>query len=222
MAKVSADEDGHGLGPDQVANGRATYTFDPDNTPFRVLVIDTAHETGGADGVIKQSYVDSTIKPLLDKAKADGKYVILASHHATTSLTADGGAFGKLEDDALLPDKWEAFIGTYPNVLFSMVGHSHENRVRAVAPAGGHGWWEVMTSAIADFPHEFRLVEIYDQDNGWFMMRATPVDFDVVGDAVAMEGRRRGVVDLTSGWLELDGTGKPEDRNVELWIKRPQ
>ena len=222
MAKIMADGDGHGIGPEQAASGRATYTFDPPGTQFRFLVIDTAHETGGADGVIKQSYVDSTLKPMLDKAKADGKWVVLASHHATSSLTVDGGAFGHKEDDALLPDAWAKFIGGYPNVVFSMVGHSHQNRVRPVTPMGGHGWWEVMSSAIADFPHEFRLVEIYDQDNGWLMMRATPVDFSIEGDGVAMEGRRRGTIDLTSGWQPNDGTGAPEDRNVELWIKKPQ
>ena len=222
MAKVGADKDGHGIGPDQKASGRATYTFDPEGTQLRFLVIDTAHETGGSEGVIRQSYVDSTLKPLLDKAKADGKWVVLASHHAASSLTQNGGAFGKMEDDALLPDKWADFIGSYPNVVFSMVGHSHENRVRAVMPPARHPWWEVMTSAIADFPHQFRVVEIFDQDNGWIMMRATAVDFSVDGDAVAMEGRRRGVVDLTSGWLQSDGTGKPDDRNVELWIKKPQ
>jgi 3',5'-cyclic AMP phosphodiesterase CpdA len=220
MQKVAADKDGHGLGAEQKASGRATYTFDEGQ--FRFLVLDTAHETGGSEGVIKQSYVDSTIKPLLDKAKADGKWVILASHHATSSLTPGGGAFGKMEDDALTPEKWGTFIGSYPNVVFSMVGHSHQNRVRSLTPAGGHAWWEVMTAAIADFPHQFRLVEIFDQDNGWLMMRATAVDFSVDGDAVAMEGRRRGTVDLTSGWLPDDGTGKPDDRNVELWIKKPQ
>jgi len=222
MAKVASDGDGHGLGPEQKASGRATYTFDAEGSPFRFLVIDMAHEGGGSEGVIKQSYVDSTIKPLLDKAKADAKWVILASHHSSRNLSLNGGAFGKVEDDALLPEAWEAFIGGYPNVVFSMVGHSHENRVRALEPAGGHAWWEVMSAAIADFPHQFRVVELFDQDNGWIMMRATASDFSVEGDAVAMDGRRRGTVDLTSGWLAGDGTGNPNDRNVELWIKKPQ
>ena len=222
MAKVSADKDGHGLGAEQRASGRATYTFDVEGTAFRFVVIDTAHEVGGSEGVIRQVDVDSTIKPMLDKAKADGKWVVLASHHSTTSLTADGGAFGRKETDALLPDQWSAFIGKYSNVVFSMVGHSHANRVRPIAPQAGHSWWEVMSPAIADFPHQFRVVEIFDQDNGWLMMRATDIDFSVDGDNVAKEGRPRGTVDLTSGWFPRDGTGKPEDRNVELWIKKPQ
>jgi 3',5'-cyclic AMP phosphodiesterase CpdA len=224
MTKVAADKDGHGLGAAEKASGRATYTFDAEGTPFRFLVLDTAHEKGGAEGVIKKADVDATIKPLLDKAKADGKWVILASHHAQSSLTAEGGALGVTEPDAMLPDAWATFIGGYSNVVFSMVGHSHENRVRAVTPAAvtGHAWWEVMTAAIADFPHQFRVVEIYDQDNGWMMMRASTVDFSVDGDPVAMEGRRRGVVDFTTGWNPSDGTGQSADRNVELWIEKPQ
>ena len=222
MSKILADRDGHGLGAEQKRSGRATYTFDAEGSPFRFLVIDTAHETGGAEGVIKQSYVESTIKPLLDKAKADGKWVILASHHATASLSADGGTFGKTEGDALLGDAWAAFVGQYPNVVFSMVGHSHRHRVRALTPSGGHAWWEVMTSAIADFPHELRVAEVFDQDNGWLMMRATAVDLAVDGDAVARDGRRKGTADLTSGWQPSDGRGAVEDRNVELWIRKPQ
>lgn len=220
IAKVAADKDGHGLGDAQKTSGRATYSFDADGN-FRFIIIDSAHERGGSEGVITQREVDATIKPLLDKAKADGKYVILASHHAQTSLSTDGGAFGKPETDALAPDAWAAFVGQYDNVLFSMVGHSHKNRVKSVVPASGHPWWEVMTAAIADYPHQFRVVEIFDQDNGWIMMRAIAVDLATDGDPVAKEGYRRGVVDYTSGWLPSDGVGDPSDRNVELWIKKP-
>ncbi len=220
MTKVAGDKDGHGLGAAEKANGRATYTFDAG--PFRFLVLDTAHESGGAEGVIKRAEVDAVIKPALEKATADGKYIILASHHATASLTPEGGALGVLEPDAMLPAAWADFIGGYPRVVFSMVGHSHQHRARAVKPSGtGHAWWEVMTSAIADFPHQFRVIEIFDQDNGWLMLRATTMDFSVDGDPVALEGRRRGTVDLTSGWLPDDGTGKTDERNVELWIKKP-
>lgn len=221
IAKVAADKDGHGLGDAEKASGRATYTFDAEGTNFRFLVIDSAHEMGGADGVIRQAEVDRIIKPLLDKAQADGKWVILASHHASGSLTTNGGAFGFDEPDALTTAAWTEFVGKYPNVLFSMVGHSHKNQVKPVTPSAGHAWWEVMTAAIADFPHQFRVIEIFDQDNGWIMMRAIAVDFSVDGDPVAAEGRRRGIVDLTSGWQPNDGTGTAEDRNVELWIKKP-
>ncbi len=220
MAMVAADKDGHGIGAAEKSSGRATYTFDAAGTNIRFLVMDTAHEAGGADGVIKQSEIDRVIKPALDQAKTEGKWVILASHHAVGSLTLDGGAFGSKEPDSLTSEQWSTFIGQYPNVLFSMVAHSHENRVLPIKPTTGHAWWEVMTAAIADFPHEFRLVEIFDMDNGWVMMRSSPVDVSVANDPVAAEGRKRGVVDTVSGYVP-DGTGTSNDRNVELWIKKP-
>jgi len=220
ISKVAADKDGHGLGDKEKQSGRATYTFDVAPN-FRFLVMDTAHEAGGSEGVIRQSEIDRIIKPALDQAKTDGKWVVLASHHSVSSLTLDGGAFGFKEPDSLTSDQWAAFVGQYPNVLFSMVGHSHRNRVTPITPSGGHAWWEVMTAAIADFPHQFRVVDVWDQDNGWIMMRTAAVDFSVDGDPVAERGRKGGTVDLTSGWLPSDGTGQPEDRNVELWIKKP-
>lgn len=220
MAKVRAHGDGHGLSDAEKTSGRATYTFDIEGTPLRVLALDTAHENGGSEGVIKQSQVDQTIKPMLDKAKADGKLVILSSHHSAGSLGDGSGLGGEVQADALSTEKWTAFLGQYDNVVFSMVGHSHQHRVRAIKPATGHPYWEIMTAAIADYPHQFRTVEIFDQDNGWLMLRATCVDFSLDGDPVAAEGKKRGVVDFTSGWLP-SGEVAVNDRNVEVWIKKP-
>jgi 3',5'-cyclic AMP phosphodiesterase CpdA len=220
MAKVAAHGDGHGLGEAEKASGKATYTFDVEGTPIRFLVIDTAHENGTSNGVIRQSEIDRVIKPALDAAVADGKWVILSSHHATTSLGDGTGLGGTRAPDALTTEEWEELVGSYPNVLFSLTGHSHRHRVKAIAPDGGHPFWEILTSAIADYPHQFRVIEIFDQDNGWIMLRATCVDFSVEGDPVADDGRKRGIVDFMSGWLPKE-PATTTDRNVELWIEKP-
>jgi len=170
--------------------------------------------------VITQSYVDSTIKPLLDKAKADGKYVVLASHHSVASLSDGTGLGGTKQADALTQDEWTTVVGSYPNVLFSIVGHSHQHRVRYQAPTAGHGWWEVMTSALADYPHQLRVIELWDDDNGWIRLRGVLADYATDGDPVAAEGKKLGVLDFTSGWCP-SGIGAPDDRNVELVIPKP-
>lgn len=221
MSKVAADKDGHGIGAAEKESGRATYTFDVEGTSLRFLVIDTAADSGGSDGLLRRSEIDRVIKPALDKAKAENKFVVLASHHAQSSLTKNGGTFGTDAPDPVLPEDWATFLAGYPNVVFSMVGHTHANRVREIKTPGGRGYWEVMTSSIADFPHQFRTVEIFDQDNGWLMLRGTCVDMVVDGDDVANEGRKRGIVDVQSGWTPPGGAGVAEDRNVELWIKKP-
>lgn len=221
MARVAADGDGHGLGSAQVASGKAFYTFDVQGTPLRFVILDTAAETGAADGVVHQADVDAFLKPALDQAQADGKYVVLASHHAVTSLTDGTGLGGVKQADALTQDQYKAFVGAYPNVLFSIVGHSHQNRVTFEQPTAGHGWWEVMTSALADYPNQFRVLEIWDDDNGWLRLRATVADYATDGDPVAAEGKKLGVLDYTSGWCSSDGPGTALDRNVELAIPKP-
>ncbi len=220
MKKVAADGDGHGIGPAQVASGKAFYSFDVPNTPLRFLILDTCAETGGADAVIHQADLTSTIKPLFDQAKADGKWVITAHHHPNDDIT-DGSNFGGTQQpDALTEAEWLAFLGSYDNLLFSLVGHVHSHRVRYVEPPGGHAFWEVMTGSIADYPHQFRVIELWDDDNGWLRMRALVTDYRTTGDVVAADGRALAVADETSGWAH-DGYGTETDRNVEIFIRHP-
>jgi hypothetical protein len=222
MTRISESGDGHGIGSDQIASGKAIYGFDVAGTPLRFIVIDSAAETGGSEGVIHQADIDGVIKPLLDQALADGKWVSLASHHAASSLGDGTGLGGTLQADAVTEADWLTFLGGYPNLIFSFVGHSHENRVRYLEPpTAGRALWEVMTSALADFPHQLRIVEIWDQDNGWLSLRATSVDFAVFGDAAATEGRELGTLEYVAGWTPADAPGTLDDRNVELWIERP-
>lgn len=221
MTRVSGHQDGHGASDEQKTSGKAHYYFDVPNTPIRFVIIDTASELGGAEGIIRKAEIDKYIVPALDEAKAQGKWVFLASHHAQHSLSLDGGTFGVQPPDAMDPAQWANLIGAYPNVLYSIVAHSHEHRVERITPTSGNAWWEVMTSAIADFPHEFRVMEVFDQDNGWVMLRATVVDLVTDGDPVALRGLQLGTVDFTSGWNPGDGRGSANERNVEVWAKKP-
>lgn len=219
MKRVSEHQDGHGLGPDQIASGKANYAFDIEGTPFRFVVLDFAHAEGGAEGVITQRDLDAYVQPLLDRAKDDDKLVFLASHHSSKNLTKNGGAFGRDEPDPILESEWLSFLGNYPNVLGSFVGHTHLHQVRPIA-AGDRMIWEVMTSAIADYPNQFRIVEIYDEDNGYFSIEATAADFSTDGDDVAKAAREKSVIDYVSGWIG-GGVGQTPDHNVRLWIKKP-
>jgi hypothetical protein len=65
-----------------------------------------------------------------------------------------------------------------------------------------------------------RMVEVWDQDNGYVSLRLVAFDYRTAHDDVAAEGRRRGVSDMTSGWMP-DERGDADDRNVELWIPKP-
>ena len=183
--------------------------------------LDSAAETGADSGVIHKADVDAVLKPLLDKAKADGKVVVVASHHSSQKLTDGSGLGGSTQADAMTPDEWRAFLGGYDNVLLHLAGHTHEHRYFTVNPPGGHAYYELETASLADFPHQMNVIELWDEDDGHLAIKAIPFDYSVEGDPVAAEGREISVVDLTSGYGQ-DGRGDPKQRAVELWIPKPK
>jgi 3',5'-cyclic AMP phosphodiesterase CpdA len=218
LRRVAKDGDGHGIDDTIAETAKAIYAFD--DGEIRVIVLDTSAESGGSEGIIRKSDLDAFILPLLEQALLDAKIVVLAAHHGFEQLTTDGGTLGFAQNDAVTPDEWKDVLDRFPNVVFSIVGHSHEHRVREIPLPSGRSFFEVMTSSMIDFPGQFRLVEIFDQDNGWLMLRATCVDYDTSADPLAEEGRQLMYIDYISGWGH-NGTGRSNENNVELWIKRP-
>ena len=214
---VRASGDGHGITEAVAQSGKANFTFDVEGTPLRFIVVDTAAQTGAASGLVRQVEVDAFLRPALDAAEADGMWVILATHHASESLPTGGGVGGMEQPDPLLADDWQALLGEYDNVLAHLCGHSHVHRVLPIAPPGGYDYWEIITSAIADHPHQMRVIEIRDEDNGFVTLTATAFDFSIEDDTLGEEGRQRGITDTTSGW-NFTGEGLVEDRNVRIWI----
>lgn len=222
LQRVAEAGDGHGITAEALALAKATYTFDVAGTPLRVFVLDTSSSTGGSKGLIRQGYIDAVIEPILQQAAVDEKWVVIASHHRADSL-ADGNDAGVGETfaDAVLSAQWVEYLGTHPHVLLHLGAHTHRMAVQARAPMGGHAYWEVVSPALADFPHQLRLVEVWDQDNGFLTIKTIAFDFAAEDDPLAEEGRRRGVMDFTAAW-SYDGRGEDAlQRNVELWIPRP-
>jgi hypothetical protein len=221
MKRVQEHRDGHGLESAQVDSGKAIYTFDVPQTPLRFLVLDTAAETGASEGVIHRADLDAEIKPALDKAVEDEKWVIITSHHAVRALTDGGGFMGEVQDDAVLGPEWVEFLGNYPNLLFSLVAHDHTDHVEEQKPETGHSYWELTTCALADYPHQSRIIEIWDEDNGYVSLRATYVDLDLTDEDVAKEGRQLGVMDYVSGWNTFFAEGTTSKRNATVYAKKP-
>lgn len=226
MARIAADTGragprGHGLGAYAEQHKKAFYTVDLPGSPVRFLVLDTSAETGGADGVLHRADVDAFVAPELARAVTEQKYLVLASHHAIDRLTDGSGVAGTgtLQPDAILPEEWEKTLGANHNVILDLVGHAHDHRIRRLGQAPG-GFWEVQTDAIADYPHQLRLVEIWDEDNTWLSIRSVVVDYSTEGNRVAASGRELGILDYTIGW-SCCGPGTAADRNVILWQKKP-
>ncbi len=223
-AQGTAGPRGHGLGTYAVKAYKAFYTIDVPRSPIRFIVVDSSAETGAADGVIHRADVDAFVMPEIKRAEADRKWIIFASHHAVDTVTDGSGFGGTLQPDALTQKEWEDVLTSSPNAILDLVGHAHRHRVRFLARANTptRGIWEMQTAAIADFPNQFRLLEVWDEDNGYITIRGSAVDYVTNDDAIVEDGRKLAIVDYAAGWSAGEGgTGTAGDRNVILWIKRP-
>lgn len=220
LAMVAASGDGHGITQEVVDSGRANYAWDIPDTDLRFIVVDTAALQGSSQGLITETIVEATLRPLLDDAEADGRLVFIATHHASGSLSDGGGLGAEPAPDALEPADWQAFLGEYDNVLAHFCGHSHVHRASYIEPIGGSPYWEIITAAIADWPNQMRIVEVHDQDNGWLTITGVALDFSTIDDPLGEQGRALGILDYAAGWTP-DGAGMFTDRNVQLWIPSP-
>ena len=129
----------------------------------------------------------------------------------------------------------------YPVAVAWVAGHSHVNDVTPFAsPSGQGGFWSIRTSALADWPKQNRLIEVFDNHDGSLSIFGTVIDHaagveapadgtnaaGMTTDQLASLSRAVGHNDNQTGaeacGASRCGEGKPEDRNVELLIKDPR
>lgn len=208
---------GHGYPAAADVSLGANYVYDAIPGLLRIVALDTSDLTGGSEGLVLRATVDGFLVPALEQAELDGVLVMLASHHATTSIDVFPGQLGTTPlPDAVPPAELETLIAGYANVIAWLVGHSHDNRIRPIAgPDAAHpGYWEIMTSAIADWPGQSRVIELVDNGNGTLSIYGTLVDFDT---DTCMERRYRRLLTMewSAAWSDPVHL-EPEHRNVEL------
>ena len=213
VTMVSQSGDGHGIDQAAIDRGEANYTFDVEGTDLRFVVLDTsASMDGGSEGIVRDAEIDEYLRPALDDAEAEGKRVVVVSHHRSTSLSSG--------DDAVGGADFQALLGEYENVLMHLCGHSHVHAATLREPMGGSAYWEVVTSALADFPGQMRVIEIHDQDNGEYRIQMVSLDYATDDDPLGADGRTHLILDMAAGWAE-PAISDPEDRNVSLTLPAP-
>jgi metallophosphoesterase (TIGR03767 family) len=221
----------HGFSEQNRADGTAYYVHD--TRAVRFITLDTVCAGGGADGSIDPPQLH-WLERRLEEAHAsfksrDGsivrtrhgdRLVVVLSHHGFETLA---NPHAEPRHEQLL-----ALLLRFQNVVLWLNGHIHANQIRPRAgPRGGHGFWEVTTSSLVDWPCQARLVELFDAGDGMLAIACTMVDHDGairIGDA--------GLDDLAGLHRELAANvphngfdswrpGKPADRNAILLIPAP-
>ena len=107
----------------------------------------------------------------------------------------------------------------FRNVVLWLNGHIHANRITPRSdPAGGHGFWEVTTSSLVDWPCQARLVELFRTKGGELAIACTMLDHD--GEGLA--GLHRELAgNVPSVGFDSDRSGSAWDRNAILLLPQP-
>ena len=202
-----------------------------------IVVIFSHHAVTSLDADVadenapKCENVDPDVVIGCDADPRDSMPIHLENTTAPGEVTsAPGGALGVKEE-----------ILKYPNVVAWVAGHSHENEVTPFKnPNGEGGFWSIRTAALADWPKQNRLLQIFDDHDGNLSIfgtlidEASPVPTPAPGtsaagmstDQLASISRELGYNDSQNGARKCGanpcGEGKVEDRNVELLVKDPR
>ncbi len=166
---------------------RSCFSFDlagdaslPTPIPIRFIALDTGADEGLEGGNLtpaemewlerelvanSTSYYDDAGNPQTNEGGRRA-LVVVFSHHTISTTDND-----QTTEKRYLGADLEKLLLRFPNVVLHANGHTHQNKVIAhkATTANGaarNGYWEVNTSAIADWPHLSRTIEIADNHDG--------------------------------------------------------
>ncbi|HKT83936.1 MAG TPA: hypothetical protein VJQ84_08900, partial [Solirubrobacterales bacterium] len=205
--------DGHGfdyIDPAQetASKGAAGYYSWSPTPGMRFIALDTVAEAGTivtptghftADGNIDDPQF-KWLRGQLEAATAAKELVVLFSHHAPESLSAD--APDELAPPCLLPNPslghdvnagcdldprnsqpihlesdTVELLHEFPNVIAWVSGHSHVNKVDPFPDSSGTGgFWSIRVAAEADWPQQGRLLQVFDNHDGTLSIFGTILD----------------------------------------------
>jgi len=210
--KAGSQADGHGFdyidpAQESASKGAAGYYSWSPTPGMRLIALDTVAEAGTivtpggnftADGNIDDPQF-KWLRAQLEAATAAGELVVIFSHHAPESLTAD--AADELAPPCLLNDAHGhdvnpgcdldprnsqpihleadavSLLHEFPNVIAWVAGHSHVNTVDAFpSPSGPGGFWSIRVAAEADWPQQSRLLQVFDNHDGTLSIFGTILD----------------------------------------------
>ncbi|MGH7897538.1 MAG: hypothetical protein ACREQQ_06275, partial [Candidatus Binatia bacterium] len=219
---------GHGFGfstnlLDEDDRNDGWYSFPTAGGQVRIIVMNTLYDgvrqelhQDGATGTLTGGHVrgNEATNPIgletgvmsrdqytwlaaeLAAGQAAGQAILSFSHHPDRSFserrlgfTADGGVTA-IELDNLL--------GSVPNFVAHIAGHTHENLVSACKPGdcpiGGSGgnanpanaFWRIETASLIDWPQEGRIIELWKTSGGDWALKLTVIEPDQTDPTAAL------------------------------------
>ena len=254
---------GHGFTQHDLDIGQGYYAFSP-KPGLRFVVLDSVADAGGDNGNIDETQF-RWLDAQLAAADAAGELTIAFAHHSLETMDQQQPSpfppgdnppppyedvhFGEASPQDGCPgatgagETLKCLFLRHPSVIGYVVGHEHDNRIRAVPRSGvdgdaasgraDGGFWQIVTASHIDWPQQARLVDLVDNGDGTLSLWGTLLDHA----AAPVPGKGFSPANLASISRELafgdpdaengrdgrpDARGGEGDRNVELVVKDPR
>ncbi|MGW8380284.1 TIGR03767 family metallophosphoesterase [Streptomyces sp. ODS28] len=198
---------GHGYGQQHLDGGKLYYSFEV-SEDVAGISLDTTRKDGNFKGRVGTEQL-GWLERELKRHRKDGKYVIVFSHHTSTT-TPEGG------------DEVVALLNKHPHAVAWINGHTHKNTIRAQDT-----FWEVSTASHIDFPQLARVVELTDNQDGTLSLFTTLIESAAPAETDYTDLSQTGLASLYRE-LGFNDPGKrpglmgdANDRNTELLLRKP-
>ena len=164
-------------------------------------MLDTVQRAKGAHGVVTPREVAF----LRDQLRRAGDRWVLVFTHQPLGGFAEGAQL-------------QALLDADPRVLAAIAGDTHHNRITP-RPTGVGGYWQITTSALADFPQQARMLRISETAGGGAVLETWMLD--TAPDPLADTARALAFLDAQGGRPDHDA-GTRLDRDVRLYRAAPR
>ena len=157
--------------------------------------------------------------------------VVLASHHPLSKMFNSYAPTGR----RVCVEEIQEMLLKYPHVIAWFAGHEHRHHIKWIGRQEEvEGFWQIETASHADWPQQSRTIEIVKDSAGDIFLglsiidHAGGADYKSATDPIEIAALSRAVsANVWQKRPELGAThdvtwwsGRPEDRNVVLKVKK--
>ena len=165
---MSAHGSGHGFDEAKVESGSRYWTK---RISGAILIsLDTVNPYGGWQGSLDLAQYQWLVDTI---AQNRNSYVIIASHHPLKDLVNGYSPNGVKR---ILGEELLVELTKFSNVILWLAGHTHRNKVSYFGSDEFHGFWQIETSSLIDWPQQGRIVEIFEDGDGEICIGTTMFD----------------------------------------------